>query len=100
MASITDSLRTVWMAELVAHLEAHGYVTRQPDPGDRRAKLVLPTERGREVIAIAQGMVPELESAVAQELSEERLVALHRDLETIRQAALAYKNALDASRVG
>ena len=45
-------------------------------------------------------MVPELESAVAQELSEERLVTLRRDLETIREAALAYKNALDASRVG
>ena len=88
------------MAELVAHLEAHGYLTREPDPGDRRAKLVLPTERGREVIALAQGMVPELESAVAHELSEERLVTLRRDLESIRQAALAYKNALDASSVG
>ena len=88
------------MAELVAHLEAHGYLKREPDPGDRRAKLVLPTERGREVIALAQGMVPELESAVAHELSEERLVTLRKDLESIRQAALAYKNALDASSVG
>ena len=87
------------MAELVAHLEAHGYLTREPDPGDRRAKLVLPTERGREVIALAQGMVPELESAVAHELSEERLVTLRGDLETIRQAALAYKNSLHASSV-
>ena len=88
------------MAELVAHLEAHGYLTREPDPGDRRAKLVLPTERGREVIALAQGMVPELESAVGHELSEERLVTLREDLESIRQAALAYKNALDASSAG
>jgi hypothetical protein len=45
-------------------------------------------------------MVPEVESAVAQELSEERLVTLRRDLESIRRAALAYKNELDASRVG
>jgi len=45
-------------------------------------------------------MVPELESAVAHELSEERLVTLRKDLESIRQAALAYKNALDASSVG
>jgi hypothetical protein len=52
------------------------------------------------VIALAQGMVPELESAIAQELSEERLVTLRRDLESIRQTALAYKNALDASSVG
>jgi DNA-binding MarR family transcriptional regulator len=35
------------MAELVQHLETHGYVVRVPDPSDRRAKLVQPTERGR-----------------------------------------------------
>ena len=36
------------MAELVAHLEAHGYVERVPDPSDRRAKLVRATRRGRQ----------------------------------------------------
>ena len=65
-----------------------------------RLTSCLPTERGREVIALAQGMVPELESAVAHELSEERLVTLREDLETIRQAALTYKNSLRASSVG
>src|SRR5688572_29302147 len=30
------------MAELVHHLETHGYVVRVRDPHDRRAKLVLP----------------------------------------------------------
>ena len=34
------------MAELVRHLETHGYVSRVPDPDDRRAKLVTPTARG------------------------------------------------------
>lgn len=75
------------MAELVAHLEAHGYVTRTPDPSDRRAKLVLPTGRGREVIAIAQGLVPELEASVTARLSGGRLHALREDLETIRRSA-------------
>jgi DNA-binding MarR family transcriptional regulator len=75
------------MAELVTYLDAHGYVVREPDPADRRAKLVLPTERGREVVALAQGMVPELESLLTQELSEDRLMTLRRDLESIRQAA-------------
>src|SRR6187551_3173464 len=50
------------MAELVAHLETHGYVTRVPDPADRRAKLVRPTADGREVIRIAQELVPQLEA--------------------------------------
>ncbi|HWM75431.1 MAG TPA: MarR family transcriptional regulator, partial [Nocardioides sp.] len=41
------------MAQLVQHLEAHGYVARIADPSDRRAKLVTPTDRGLEVFAIA-----------------------------------------------
>ena len=50
------------MAELVAHLERHGYVERVPDPGDRRAKLVRATARGREVYAIAREVIAEIES--------------------------------------
>jgi DNA-binding MarR family transcriptional regulator len=73
------------MAELVQHLESHGYLTRVPDPEDRRAKLVLPTERGHEVIAIAQGLVPELEGQVTKLLGVDRTRALRKDLETIRR---------------
>jgi DNA-binding MarR family transcriptional regulator len=75
------------MAELVAHLEAHGYVVRVPDPTDRRAKLVLPTERGKEVVTIAQELVPELENWVGTVLGAERATALRADLETLRRAA-------------
>jgi DNA-binding MarR family transcriptional regulator len=74
------------MAELVGHLEKHGYVTRVTDPNDRRAKLVTPTDRGLEVIAIAQVLVPELEQRVASLLGVDRAAALRRDLETIRTA--------------
>jgi DNA-binding MarR family transcriptional regulator len=74
------------MAELVQHLEINGYVVRVPDPQDGRAKLVLPTERGREVITIAQGLVPELEGRVARLLGKDRVQALRQDLNTIRQA--------------
>ena len=73
------------MAELVQHLESHDYLTRVPDPNDRRAKLVLPTERGHEVIAIAQGLVPELEGQVTKLLGVDRTRALRKDLETIRR---------------
>jgi DNA-binding MarR family transcriptional regulator len=72
------------MAELVAHLEAHGYVVREPDPRDRRAKLVLPTARGREVVGIAQGLVPEIEGMVAGLIGAERVRDLRADLETLR----------------
>ncbi|MGE3286254.1 MAG: MarR family transcriptional regulator [Pseudonocardia sp.] len=73
------------MAELVHHLEAHGYVRRVPDPRDRRAKLVLPTDRGREVLAIARGLVPELEERVGAVVGVERLAALKEDLDAIRR---------------
>jgi DNA-binding MarR family transcriptional regulator len=72
------------MAELVAHLEAHGYVARVPDPTDRRAKLVRPTELGREVVGIAQELVPELERMVDGVIGTERVATLRKDLETLR----------------
>lgn len=73
------------MSELVRHLETHGYVVRVPDPADGRAKLVIPTDRGREVFAIAQGLVPELEARIEGILGAERVAAFSRDLEAVRR---------------
>jgi DNA-binding MarR family transcriptional regulator len=72
------------MAELVAHLEQHGYVVREPDPGDRRAKLVIPTERGLEVFAVVQELVPEIERDIDELLGSERADALRADLDRLR----------------
>ena len=58
------------MAELVAHLEGHGYVERVPDPGDRRAKLVRTTDRGREVFAVVREFTAELEARLAARLGQ------------------------------
>ncbi len=54
------------MGELVLRLEGLGYVERAEDPADRRAKLVRPTVRGSEVIAIAQEVGPEVEARIAE----------------------------------
>jgi DNA-binding MarR family transcriptional regulator len=77
------------MAELVAHLERHGYVIRRPDPNDGRAKLVIPTVKGREVFAIAQELVPEIEAEIDRLLGTRRAAALRADLEQLRQAGAA-----------
>jgi DNA-binding MarR family transcriptional regulator len=74
------------MAELVHYLETHGYVHRVPDPADRRAKLVLPTDRGRDVIAIAQQFAPEVEDQITRLLGTQRTRALRADLEAIHRA--------------
>jgi len=39
------------MGELVDELEELGYVERRPDPTDRRAKLIVLTERGHACVA-------------------------------------------------
>ena len=74
------------MAELVRHLEDRGHVVRVPDPTDRRAKLVVPTDRGRDVIAVAQALAPEMETTVLDLLGEDRVAALRADLDAIRRA--------------
>jgi len=61
------------MAQLVAHLEQHGYVERVPDPDDGRAKLVRATERGREVYAIASKLMADVEARVTERLGEAKL---------------------------
>jgi DNA-binding MarR family transcriptional regulator len=61
------------MAQLVAHLEQHGYVERVPDPADGRAKLVHATDRGRDVFAIAREQMAAVEARLAERLGEAKL---------------------------
>ena len=61
------------MAELVLHLERHGYVERVPDPADRRAKLVRVTGRGEELYAIAREVVGELEAEWTRSLGKAKM---------------------------
>ena len=75
------------MAELVEHLEIHGYVVRRPNPSDGRSKLVIPTARGIEVIAIAQSLVPEIEQIAARAVGDGQLDRLRQDLVAIQRAA-------------
>ncbi|MFC9970508.1 MarR family winged helix-turn-helix transcriptional regulator [Spirillospora sp. NPDC127200] len=46
---------------IVDELDRLGYVRREPDPGDRRAKLVVPTERGQDEIATARAILAAIE---------------------------------------
>jgi DNA-binding MarR family transcriptional regulator len=71
------------MAELVAHLERHGYVERVQDPADCRAKLVRATDRGREVYAIAREVVAELEARWTAHLGAARMRRLRALLEDL-----------------
>ncbi|HEU4999648.1 MAG TPA: MarR family transcriptional regulator [Lapillicoccus sp.] len=73
------------MGELVAHLEERGYVDRVPDPADRRAKLVRPTAKGRDVYRVVRELIPEIEQQVVELIGATRMRQLRRDLQTIRE---------------
>jgi DNA-binding MarR family transcriptional regulator len=66
--------------EHVASLERLGYVERVPDPQDGRAKLVVPTARGREAIA-------EIEDQWGAAIGRGRMRELRRALEDLRPGA-------------
>lgn len=71
------------MAELVAHLERHGYVERVADPADRRAKLVRATPKGGRVYAIAREVVTEIEQDWTRRLGKTKMRQLRRLLEEL-----------------
>ena len=68
------------LGELVDELEAMGYVRRIPDPRDRRAKLVLATERGKRAIRAAAAVIDELEAGFVDTLGESEYCRLRKAL--------------------
>jgi DNA-binding MarR family transcriptional regulator len=74
------------MAELVAHLERHGYVERVPDPDDGRAKLVRATRKGNELYAIAREFVAEVEAGWTRRLGATKMRRLRELLEELNES--------------
>lgn len=56
---------------IVDDLEALGYVERRPDPADRRAKLIVPTRRGRAQMKAATSIMADITSRHAADLGAE-----------------------------
>jgi DNA-binding MarR family transcriptional regulator len=71
------------MGELVDDLEQMGYVTRRPDPKDRRAKFIALTPRGVECVQAAFETIAGIEGRLEQLLGEEQLLALREALNRI-----------------
>jgi DNA-binding MarR family transcriptional regulator len=74
------------MAELVAHLERHGYVERVRDPSDGRAKLVRATRKGNQLYAIAREFVAQTEKEWTRRLGQAKMRQLRALLEELNQA--------------
>jgi DNA-binding MarR family transcriptional regulator len=67
------------MGELVDELEELGYVERRPDPTDRRAKLIMLTERGKACIAAGISTIEGIEERITETLGERG----HRQLRSL-----------------
>lgn len=66
------------MGELVDELEELGYVTRQPDPKDRRAKLIVLTPTGWAAVEAANQAIVGLEARIDDILGETGHATLRR----------------------
>ena len=73
------------MGELIADLEAHGYVVRRQDPNDGRAKVVALTEAGVRLDHEATRAIGEIERTYRRRLGPERLDVLRDALEELRR---------------
>lgn len=61
------------MSALVDYLEEHGYMTRVPDPHDKRASIICRTERGWMVEQVARASIKQLETDWSNHLGEHEL---------------------------
>ncbi|WP_049560380.1 MarR family winged helix-turn-helix transcriptional regulator [Nonomuraea sp. SBT364] len=63
---------------LVDELVELGYVERQPDPADRRAKLIVPTRKGLDEMARSDAIVAAIEERYAKAVGEETYAEFKR----------------------
>jgi DNA-binding MarR family transcriptional regulator len=73
-------------SELVNDLERLGYLERRPDPSDRRAKLIVPTDKGQRALADAGDRVAEIEAHWAAVLGQRRFDQATRALQDLLHA--------------
>jgi DNA-binding MarR family transcriptional regulator len=68
------------VSQLIEDFVAKGYLARRGADGDRRANLIVWTERGARAREIALGLIAELEEEYARRLGAGRYEAFRREL--------------------
>ena len=68
---------------LIDDLERLGYVERRPDPADRRAKLIFPTERGLLQMEAASSIMRSIEERHAEALGTREYAAFKAVLQRV-----------------
>lgn len=83
------------MAVLLDRMEQEGWVVRETDPGDRRCKVSLLTERARSLAATVFTEAQRLREEVLEPLSVVELQQCVTALERLRQHLQVLRNAAD-----
>ncbi|MFD0427023.1 MarR family winged helix-turn-helix transcriptional regulator [Streptomyces parvus] len=86
--------RTV-MTYLLDDLEAHGLVTRRPDPRDRRARQVLITDTGRTRLGEVRQSLAAAEARLLTDLDEDDAAQLRTLLSRVARTAQRESKAPD-----
>jgi DNA-binding MarR family transcriptional regulator len=76
---------------LVNQLERGGYVRREPDPGDGRARLVRITPKGQAAVAAAREAEAAVEAEWTRHLGEDDTAQLRRALTRLREITDPYQ---------
>jgi DNA-binding MarR family transcriptional regulator len=71
------------IGRIVDELEALGYVERCAEPTDRRAKLIVPTAQGREVMHLSDSIVLDIEQRLADALGTATYEPFRATLEAV-----------------
>ena len=71
------------IAAILDELEKLGYVYRATDPADRRAKLIMPTDRGRELMRISDEIVADIEARHEARLGRAAYTGFKAALQTV-----------------
>lgn len=76
---------------LVDQLERAGYVRREPDPTDARARLVVIAERGAAAVAVARHTESEVQAEWTRHLGRRATAQLHQALTRLREITDPYR---------
>jgi DNA-binding MarR family transcriptional regulator len=71
------------IGRIVDELEELGYVERRPERADRRAKLVVPTKRGLEVMRLSDEIIRDIERRQVAALGKEKFDDFRRTLRAV-----------------
>jgi MarR family transcriptional regulator for hemolysin len=74
------------LVRLLDQLQSAGFVTREEDPEDRRAKLLRLTESGRALAAEAETALDAMRANLLQDVADDDLAAAARVFSRLREA--------------